>query len=99
MLLCTHWKACFRSLAYDGTYKFTLTINAPDFSAHSNYVELSLLLLGKQRPENDLNDVFTYVGDAANVQTRAGPAPPIVTGSFGPLDMLDLFILKRTDER
>ena len=64
-----------------------LTINVTDFSAHSNYVELCLFLLGKQHPENALDKVFAYVGDAAAVQTKAGPAPPIVTGSFGPLDM------------
>lgn len=72
---------------HEGTHTRTLTINAPDFLAHSNYVELCLLLLGKQCPENSLDNVFAYVGDAAVVQTQAGPAPPIVTGSFGPLDM------------
>ena len=75
-----------------------LIINGTDFPAHSNYVELCLLLLGKQRPENGLHNVFAYVGDAATTQTRAGPAPPLVTGSFGPLDMSENLVQNYTEK-
>ncbi|KAK0513269.1 hypothetical protein JMJ35_004255 [Cladonia borealis] len=60
-----------------------------DFSAHSNYVELCLLLHGKRNPEKSLDQVFAYIGDKTHIQTRAGPAPPLVTGSFGPLDIVE----------
>ncbi|RBR16536.1 uncharacterized protein FIESC28_06945 [Fusarium coffeatum] len=55
-----------------------------DFSAHSNFTELCLLELGE-------TDVFPFVGDACRVQTpgwRGKMVPPIVTGTFG---MLDIF--------
>lgn len=61
--------------------------NDLDFAAHSNYVELCLRTIGQREPESGLSDVFAYVGDAATVTTAAGPAPPLVTGSFGPLDL------------
>lgn len=31
-------------------------------------------------------DVFPYVGEEAKVATKRGPAPPLVTGTFGALD-------------
>ena len=49
-------------------HKRTLNLNAPDASADSNCVKLCLFLLGKYRPENSLDHVFAYVGDAAVVQ-------------------------------
>ncbi|KAG8671996.1 hypothetical protein FPOAC2_05361 [Fusarium poae] len=55
-----------------------------DFSAHSNFTELCLQDLGEA-------DVFAFVGDACRVQTpgwRGRMVPPIVTGTFG---MLDIF--------
>ncbi|KAI0173775.1 heterokaryon incompatibility Het-C [Pestalotiopsis sp. NC0098] len=53
-----------------------------DFSAHSNYTELCLRELGE-------DTVFPFVGDACLVKTPKGEkVPPIVTGTFG---MLDIF--------
>ncbi|KAH6646959.1 heterokaryon incompatibility Het-C [Truncatella angustata] len=55
-----------------------------DFSAHSNFVELCLHELGE-------DNVFTLVGDACRVKTpgvSGKKVPPIVTGTFG---MLDIF--------
>ncbi|KAJ3455964.1 hypothetical protein MRS44_017446 [Fusarium solani] len=55
-----------------------------DFSAHSNFTELCLHELGEY-------DVFAFVGDACRVKTpgwRGRMVPPIVTGTFG---MLDIF--------
>lgn len=58
-----------------------------DFAAHSNYVELCLRLIGKHEPQTGLEHVFTYVGEANTTPTLQGPAPPVVTGTFGPLDL------------
>ncbi|KAM0281707.1 hypothetical protein ACHAO9_010547 [Fusarium lateritium] len=55
-----------------------------DFSAHSNFTELCLHELGEE-------EVFAFVGEACRVRTprwRARMVPPIVTGTFG---MLDIF--------
>lgn len=55
-----------------------------DFAAHSNYTELCLHELGE-------DTVFTFVGDACRVKTpglQGREVPPIVTGTFG---MLDIF--------
>ncbi|KAM6529234.1 hypothetical protein FALCPG4_007381 [Fusarium falciforme] len=55
-----------------------------DFSAHSNFTELCLHELGE-------GDVFAFVGDACRVKApgwRGRMVPPIVTGTFG---MLDIF--------
>ncbi|KPM46437.1 hypothetical protein AK830_g10 [Neonectria ditissima] len=55
-----------------------------DFSAHSNFTELCLHELGE-------HDVFAFVGDACRVKTPGWSGrmvPPIVTGTFG---MLDIF--------
>ncbi|KAK7995322.1 hypothetical protein PG990_014095 [Apiospora arundinis] len=55
-----------------------------DFSAHSNYVELCLQELGEK-------DVFTFVGDECRLTApgwRGRKVPPLVTGTFG---MLDIF--------
>ncbi|KAM0343780.1 hypothetical protein ACHAPU_008208 [Fusarium lateritium] len=64
-----------------------------DFSAHSNFVELCLQELGEK-------DVFAFVGEACRVQSpgwRGRMVPPIVTGTFG---MLDIFhsILGEADD-
>ncbi|KAL2042511.1 hypothetical protein N7G274_005004 [Stereocaulon virgatum] len=58
-----------------------------DFAAHSNYVKLCLRMIGQREPASGLRDVFVYVGDATTATTAAGSAPPLVTGSFGPLDL------------
>lgn len=55
-----------------------------DFSAHSNFTELCLHELGEDK-------VFTFVGDACEVKTpgmSGKKVAPIVTGTFG---MLDIF--------
>ncbi|SPJ79300.1 related to Het-c protein [Fusarium torulosum] len=55
-----------------------------DFSAHSNFTELCLHELGEE-------GVFAFVGEACRVRTpgwRGRMVPPIVTGTFG---MLDIF--------
>ncbi|KAH8651104.1 heterokaryon incompatibility Het-C [Xylariales sp. PMI_506] len=57
-----------------------------DFSAHSNFIELCLLELGEK-------EVFPLVGDQCRVPTPARfgkgrMVPPLVTGTFG---MLDIF--------
>lgn len=67
-----------------------------DFAAHSNYVELCLRELGE-------DSVFTFVGDACRVKVPNGPnkgkeVAPIVTGTFG---MLDIFhsLLGEADDK
>ena len=68
----------------------TLTDCLVDFAAHSNYVELCLLRIGRSEQDQGLGEVFTFTGDsAAPAQTQSGPAPPLVTGSFGPLDIVE----------
>ena len=54
-----------------------------DYSAHSNYTELSLIELGER-------DVFPHVGQstAMNLPGARGPVYPIVTGTFGGVDFL-----------
>ncbi|KAK8063509.1 heterokaryon incompatibility Het-C [Apiospora saccharicola] len=55
-----------------------------DFAAHSNYVELCLHELGE-------TDVFAFVGDECRLTApgwRGRRVPPLVTGTFG---MLDIF--------
>ncbi|KAH8738405.1 heterokaryon incompatibility Het-C [Ilyonectria robusta] len=55
-----------------------------DFSAHSNFTELCLRELGE-------DDVFPFVGAACRVKTPGWSGkmvPPVVTGTFG---MLDIF--------
>ncbi|KAM0755942.1 Het-C-domain-containing protein [Meredithblackwellia eburnea MCA 4105] len=74
---------CYRLL---GTFLHTLE----DFSAHSNWVELSLRRLGYK-------DVFCHVGDACIIQTPAGPAPPLVTGTFGGSDFIHSLLGEASD--
>ena len=63
-----------------------------DFVAHSNYVELCMRMIGRRMAEDSklspaLSKVFAFVGDGVTVQTSQGPAPPLVTGTFGALDL------------
>ncbi|KAG8965531.1 hypothetical protein FRC03_000441 [Tulasnella sp. 419] len=51
-----------------------------DLLAHSNWCELTLLKMG--------HNVFCHVGDNVKVNTPNGPAPPLVTGTFGGADFL-----------
>jgi hypothetical protein len=52
-----------------------------DFSAHSNYVELSLREMGH-------TDVFPHVGSATEVNVRGKRIYPLTTGTFGGLDFV-----------
>ena len=63
-----------------------------DFAAHSNYVELTLQMIGAEMKKQAnvtpaLSKVFAYVGGAAKVGTARGAASPITTGTFGMLDL------------
>lgn len=68
----------------------TLLHSLEDFSAHSNWCELSLIRLG-------YHQVFAHVGDAVKIQTPAGPAPPLVTGTFGGSDFVHSLLGEATD--
>lgn len=53
-----------------------------DFSAHSNYCELTLRKLG-------YNNVFCHVGENVLIQSPNGQrVPPLVTGTFGGADFI-----------
>lgn len=64
-----------------------------DFAAHSNYTEICLQELGEQ-------DVFVFVGDACRIEVpkKGKNVAPIVTGTFG---MLDIFhsLLGEADDK
>ncbi|CAJ2512282.1 Uu.00g052970.m01.CDS01 [Anthostomella pinea] len=66
-----------------------------DFSAHSNFVELCLRELGEE-------SVFPFVGDACRVKVpgmfRGGrKVAPLVTGTFGMLDIFHSFLGEADD--
>ena len=69
-----------------GTFLHTLE----DFPAHSNWCELSLKRMG-------FHQVFCHVGDRATVQSPAGPAPPLTTGSFGGADFIHSLLGEASD--
>lgn len=74
-----------------------------DFVAHSNYVELAMQLIGRDVEDRAnmtpaLKNVFTYVGGNAKVNTASGEAAPIITGTFGALDLLQT-ILGEVEDR
>ncbi|KAJ2923604.1 hypothetical protein H1R20_g13491, partial [Candolleomyces eurysporus] len=52
-----------------------------DLLAHSNWCEIALRKMGHR-------EVFCHVGDRVTVNTPNGPAPPLVTGTFGGADFL-----------
>lgn len=52
-----------------------------DLLAHSNWCEIALRKMGH-------SEVFCHVGDDVIVDTPNGPAPPLVTGTFGGADFL-----------
>lgn len=52
-----------------------------DLLAHSNWCEIALRKMGHE-------EVFCHVGDRVTVNTPSGPAPPLVTGTFGGADFL-----------
>ncbi|KAK8079032.1 hypothetical protein PG994_002839 [Apiospora phragmitis] len=64
-----------------------------DFSAHSNYVELCLHELGER-------NVFAFVGDNCRLTApgwRGRRVPPLVTGTFGMLDIFHSFLGEADD--
>ncbi len=74
-----------------------------DFVAHSNWVELCLQMIGRGVVNGNesiptLSSVYTYVGDAAAIETKRGPAPPLITGTFGALDLYQT-LLGEIDDR
>ncbi|ORY92909.1 heterokaryon incompatibility Het-C [Leucosporidium creatinivorum] len=68
----------------------TLLHTVEDFSAHSNWCELSLRRLG-------YSNVFCHVGDACIVQSPAGPCHPLVTGTFGGSDFIHSLLGEASD--
>ncbi|KAF8665446.1 hypothetical protein AX16_000464 [Volvariella volvacea WC 439] len=62
-----------------------------DLLAHSNWCELALRKMGYE-------DVFCHVGDNVIVETPNGPAPPLVTGTFGGADFLHSLMGEATDK-
>ncbi|KDQ14431.1 hypothetical protein BOTBODRAFT_132240 [Botryobasidium botryosum FD-172 SS1] len=78
------WEA-FRLL---GTGLHTLE----DLSSHSkcNWCELALRKMGYE-------DIFCHVGDEVLVQTPLGPAPPLITGTFGGADFLHSLLGEAAD--
>ncbi|BGP16034.1 hypothetical protein JCM10213v2_004028 [Rhodosporidiobolus nylandii] len=79
-------KATYEAYRLLGTLLHTLE----DFTAHSNWCELSLLRLG-------YHQVFSHVGDNVRIQSPAGPCPPLVTGSFGGSDFIHSLLGEATD--
>ncbi|KAF6744747.1 heterokaryon incompatibility protein Het-C-domain-containing protein [Ephemerocybe angulata] len=62
-----------------------------DFPAHSNFVELVLIQMGK-------TDVFAHVGDQIRVQAPNGKwVAPIVTGTFGSDDFFHSLLGEASD--
>ncbi|KAF4611401.1 hypothetical protein D9613_004172 [Agrocybe pediades] len=61
-----------------------------DLLAHSNWCELALRKMGHE-------DVFCHVGDNVIINTPNGPAPPLVTGTFGSADFLHSLLGEATD--
>ena len=55
----------------------------PDFSAHSNYIELALIEMGER-------DVFPFVGRQTQIRLLGlqSPVYPVITGTFGGVDFL-----------
>ncbi|KAI0131871.1 heterokaryon incompatibility Het-C [Xylariales sp. AK1849] len=85
-----HASSAKESLIHLGAALHTLE----DFAAHSNFTELCLRELGE-------DSVFPFVGDACRVKTpgfRGKEVAPIVTGTFG---MLDIFhsLLGEADDK
>ncbi|KDQ14443.1 hypothetical protein BOTBODRAFT_110023 [Botryobasidium botryosum FD-172 SS1] len=62
-----------------------------DLTAHSNWCELAMRKMGYNR-------IFCHVGDAVLVKTPLGPAPPLVTGTFGSTDFLHSLLGEATDQ-
>ncbi|KII94013.1 hypothetical protein PLICRDRAFT_412726 [Plicaturopsis crispa FD-325 SS-3] len=61
-----------------------------DLLAHSNWCELALRKMGHEQ-------VFCHVGESVIINTPNGPAPPLVTGTFGSADFLHSLMGEATD--
>ncbi|KAK7058606.1 hypothetical protein VNI00_002242 [Paramarasmius palmivorus] len=61
-----------------------------DLLAHSNWCEIALRKMGH-------SEVFCHVGDRVEIDTPNGPAPPLVTGTFGSADFLHSLLGEATD--
>ncbi|KAI0815377.1 heterokaryon incompatibility protein Het-C-domain-containing protein [Irpex lacteus] len=61
-----------------------------DLLAHSNWCELALRKMGHQQ-------VFPHVGDNVIIDTPNGPAPPLITGTFGGADFLHSMMGEATE--
>ncbi|KAG6918406.1 hypothetical protein DXG01_014811 [Tephrocybe rancida] len=69
----------------------TLLHTLEDFTAHSNWCELALVMMGHR-------DVFLHVGDQVRVQAPGGQwVAPIVTGTFGSNDFAHSMLGEATD--
>lgn len=94
--------ACGRSASPEayvhlGTALHTLE----DFLAHSNWVELCMRTIGQRTHQSSSEDnvklpksnasalsrIFPFVGDAVRVKIKGGSVAPLVTGTFGALDL------------
>ncbi|KAG5645343.1 hypothetical protein DXG03_006405 [Asterophora parasitica] len=62
-----------------------------DLLAHSNWCEVALRKLGYE-------EVFCHVGDNVIVNTPSGPAPPLITGTFGGADFVHSLMGEATDK-
>lgn len=85
--------ACGRARDYEAyTHLGAALHTLEDFVAHSNWIELCLQLVGSEMvratgEENPMTNVFAFTGLSARVKTFRGSAPPLVTGTFGALDL------------
>ncbi|THH30634.1 hypothetical protein EUX98_g3548 [Antrodiella citrinella] len=61
-----------------------------DLLAHSNWCEIALRKMG-------YSEVFCHVGDRVVINTPDGPAPPVVTGTFGSADFMHSLMGEATD--
>ncbi|KAG6843354.1 hypothetical protein H0H87_005519 [Tephrocybe sp. NHM501043] len=69
----------------------TLLHTLEDFTAHSNWCELALVMMGHR-------DVFLHVGDQVRIQAPGGQwVAPIVTGTFGSNDFAHSMLGEATD--
>jgi hypothetical protein len=61
-----------------------------DLLAHSNWCEIALRKMG-------FEEVFCHVGEATDIDTPNGRAPPLVTGTFGGADFLHSLMGEATE--
>ncbi|KAK7058610.1 hypothetical protein VNI00_002246 [Paramarasmius palmivorus] len=62
-----------------------------DLLAHSNWCEIALVKMG-------YTDVFCHVGENVLVESPNGPAPGMVTGTFGSADFVHSLLGEATDK-